>query len=103
MTTDAMKTLGETLPSADDVLRHIGLGRVRPATSVLTAVAIFTIGAIAGGALAMLFAPRARRAVRQALRASRERAPAPTNGDTDELAHAGDAARHWPEGMATQG
>jgi hypothetical protein len=104
MMTDMMKSLRETLPSTGDVLQQIGLEKVRPPTSGLTAFATFAIGAVAGAALAVLFAPRAGRAMRQALRehlaASRERAVAPTNGGGGELAHASETASHWPEGMA---
>ena len=104
--TDMMKTLRESLPSANDVLHQVGLEREHRATSVPTAMAAFALGAVAGAALAVLFIPRMRRAIRQTLRGRpqtpRERVAA-ANGDNGALAQSSGAARHWPEGIATRG
>jgi hypothetical protein len=105
MMTDMMKTLRESLPSANDVLHQVGFEHEHPAPSVLTAVATFTLGAITGAAFALLFTPRTGRAMRQTLRdrlhTSRERVAAPTNGDGYELASSSGAATHLPKGVAT--
>ena len=99
-----MKTLRESLPSANDVLRQVGLEREHPALSVPTAVAAFALGAVTGAALAVLFTPRAGGAIRQTLRpplrAWRERVAAPANGDEF---HSSGAATHAPEGATTPG
>ena len=102
---DMMKTLRESLPSANDVLHQVGLERQHAATSMLTAVGTFALGAATGAALAMLLTPRTGRAIRQALRerlhVARERVATPTNGAADDLAHPRGAARHRNGGLAT--
>jgi hypothetical protein len=99
--TDMMKTLRESLPSADDVLHQVGLEQVHPAPAVLTAMAAFALGAVAGAALAVLFTPRTGRAIRQTLRQRlhtwRQRVATP------EIAYSSGAAKHFPESVATPG
>jgi hypothetical protein len=104
MTADVMKTLREHLPSADDVLRQVGLEREQPATSMASGVAVFALGAVAGAALAVFVTERASRAIRRTLRkrlhARRERGAAPTNGFADARSSTG-VATSWPEGAPT--
>jgi len=84
MMTNMMKTLTDSLPSADDVLHQVGLQR-HPPTSGLSVLATFALGGIIGAALVALFTPRTGRALRhvlgERLHAARERITGPMNGD----------------------
>ena len=52
--------LGSRLPEPDDVLHWIGLQQQRTANdAAFTMVGAFALGTVVGGALALLFAPRA--------------------------------------------
>lgn len=95
--TDMMKTLRESLPSASDVLHQVGLEKTHPATSVLATVTTFTLGAMTGAALALLFTPRTGRVIRQSLRerlyAARDRIVAPMEVDRGDHADSNGAER----------
>lgn len=62
-----MRNLREHLPTSDDVLSSVGLQYERSATSALSTVAAFAIGALTGAVLATLFAPKPGREMRQDL------------------------------------
>lgn len=69
-TDDVIRTLREQLPSmpsSDDVLHAVGLQYERNAMSALTTVTAFAVGALAGAALAVLFAPKSGQEMRQNL------------------------------------
>jgi hypothetical protein len=112
MMANRMQTLRGSLPSAVDVLHHVGLERERPATSGITVVVVvFALGAVAGATIAATFTLRAREAIRQALR-TRLRArgrgvAAPATAVVDASPNADGAGRasdgtapRWPEGAA---
>lgn len=92
--TGMMQNLKEKLPTSDDVLHAVGLQYERSAalTSITTLVA-FAVGALAGAALATLFAPKPGRQVRQELN-ERMRAWSDRMGRSDRRAEDDEAAAH---------
>ena len=56
--TNVVRELQDRLPAGEDLLNAVGLQYQRTAMSALTTVTAFAIGALAGAALATLFAPR---------------------------------------------
>jgi hypothetical protein len=81
-----MERAFDLLPTKDQLTEAIGLRRApSPMSDVATALAIFASGVLAGGAVALLFAPRPGRQLRRDLRermseASR-RVRSPSEGD----------------------
>ena len=60
--------LGDRVPAAHDVLHWMGLREQRAANDMTFAMlGIFALGTLVGGALALLFAPRTGRELRQDL------------------------------------
>ena len=55
----------KNLPSADEILRTIGLQRARNGSDLLGGVAVFGAGILVGAGLALLFAPAAGSEVRE--------------------------------------
>jgi hypothetical protein len=56
---DISHQLGDRLPATDDLLHWVGLQQQRTATDVSFAMlSAFALGALVGGAVALLFAPR---------------------------------------------
>ena len=65
--TNVVRELQDRLPAGEDLLNAVGLQYQRTAMSALTTVTAFAIGALAGAALATLFAPRPGSEMRQEL------------------------------------
>jgi hypothetical protein len=64
-----MERAFDLLPTKDQLAEAIGLRRApSPMSDVATALAIFASGVLAGGAVALLFAPRPGRQLRRDLR-----------------------------------
>jgi YtxH-like protein len=57
---DMSQKLGSRLPAADDLLQWVGLQQQRTAAeTTLSMLGTFALGTLLGGALALLFAPKA--------------------------------------------
>ncbi len=71
MTTDdvvrGLRSQLPNVPSGEDLLHAVGLQYERGAMSALTTVTAFAVGALAGAALAVLFAPKSGQEMRQDL------------------------------------
>ena len=65
--TNVVREFQEQLPAGEDLLNAVGLQYQRTAMSALTTVTAFAVGALAGAALATLFAPRPGSEMRQDL------------------------------------
>ncbi|MEW6268121.1 MAG: YtxH domain-containing protein [Thermodesulfobacteriota bacterium] len=57
--------LTRNLPSAEDILRSIGLQRARGNSDLLSGIAVFGAGMLVGAGLALLFAPSSGAEVRE--------------------------------------
>lgn len=65
---DMSHQLGHRVPAADDLLHWVGLQQQRTASDVTFAMlGTFALGTLVGGALALLFAPKAGHELRQDL------------------------------------
>jgi gas vesicle protein len=58
---------GKGLPSAEEILRAIGLQRARSNNDFLSGVAVFGAGMLVGAALGLLFAPSSGAEIREEL------------------------------------
>ena len=87
---DAAKEIARNLPSADDVIRALGL-HSRQRSDLAPSMALFGAGLLVGAGLALLFAPTSGRELREEIgeRAAdlRERATAAADDATDGAQH----------------
>jgi hypothetical protein len=89
---DFAKDLTRNMPSADDLIRAVGLSsRTHNGNDIVPSIALFGAGLLVGAGLALLFAPSSGRELREGLgeRAAelRERAA----GAVDTVAHQSEA------------